>query len=234
MVTLTRKERITIIVTTHYIEEARQANVVGLMRQGRLLAENSPDQLMADYNLDTLEDVFLKLCMSDIAYKAAALSNFVQLPTDTKLSTIINGNAGGGGGGDNHNHYHHHHLANGIPEKIGNGNLVNGKSPSTITEKQFNHIETNGDLRNLIKVCRSNQTMEIRTITEFGFYDIPKSFHQYFQSISQTKRQAMILHHYRLYIPILILQSIWSKTMMFFSLRMNRNFRNYPTEPMVI
>ncbi|KAF7487775.1 ABC transporter G family member 20 [Sarcoptes scabiei] len=146
-----RKERITIIVTTHYIEEARQANVVGLMRQGRLLAENSPDQLMADYNLDTLEDVFLKLCMSDIAYKAAALSNFVQLPTDTKLSTIINGNAGGGGGGDNHNHYHHHHLANGIPEKIGNGNLVNGKSPSTITEKQFNHIETNGDLRNLIK-----------------------------------------------------------------------------------
>lgn len=35
------------------------------MRSGRLLAEESPDTLLAQYNLPTLEDVFLKLCMKD-------------------------------------------------------------------------------------------------------------------------------------------------------------------------
>ena len=74
LVTLTQTEKITVIITTHYIEEARQANVVGLMRAGRLLAENSPEELMAQYNLETLEEVFLKLCMSDNSIKAASLA----------------------------------------------------------------------------------------------------------------------------------------------------------------
>ncbi len=39
----------TIIITTHYIEEARQANMVGLMRQGRILAEANPELLVQRY-----------------------------------------------------------------------------------------------------------------------------------------------------------------------------------------
>jgi hypothetical protein len=35
------------------------------MRSGRLLAEDSPENLLRDYNLSSLEDVFLKLCMAD-------------------------------------------------------------------------------------------------------------------------------------------------------------------------
>lgn len=62
------------IITTHYIEEARQANVVGLMRRGRLLAENSPEDLLVEHNLETLEEVFLKLCMSDSSHRAAAMA----------------------------------------------------------------------------------------------------------------------------------------------------------------
>uniref|UniRef100_A0A8D8XHD1 ABC transporter G family member 20 n=1 Tax=Cacopsylla melanoneura TaxID=428564 RepID=A0A8D8XHD1_9HEMI len=52
----------TIIITTHYIEEARQADIVGLMRKGSLLAEDPPEKLMTQYNVDSLEDVFLRLC----------------------------------------------------------------------------------------------------------------------------------------------------------------------------
>ena len=74
LVTLTQTEKITVIITTHYIEEARQANVVGLMRRGRLLAENSPEDLLMEHNLETLEEVFLKLCMSDSSLRAAALA----------------------------------------------------------------------------------------------------------------------------------------------------------------
>ncbi len=36
----------TIVITTHYIEEARQAHRVGMMRSGKLLAEDSPDNLL--------------------------------------------------------------------------------------------------------------------------------------------------------------------------------------------
>ncbi|EFX61237.1 ABC protein, subfamily ABCH, partial [Daphnia pulex] len=55
----------TVIVTTHYIEEARQANTIGMMRCGRLLVEDSPDNLLRKYGLSTLEDVFLKLCRKE-------------------------------------------------------------------------------------------------------------------------------------------------------------------------
>ncbi|CAH1388573.1 unnamed protein product [Nezara viridula] len=51
----------TIIITTHYIEEARQAHVVGLMRGGVLLCEEEPQQLMTSHNCDNLEQAFLQL-----------------------------------------------------------------------------------------------------------------------------------------------------------------------------
>lgn len=36
-----------------------------MMRSGRLLAEESPENLLTNYNLSSLEAVFLKLCMKD-------------------------------------------------------------------------------------------------------------------------------------------------------------------------
>ncbi|KAK9507705.1 hypothetical protein O3M35_007501 [Rhynocoris fuscipes] len=51
----------TIIITTHYIEEAKNSNTIGLMRGGVLLAEEPPGYLMEQYHCPTLEDVFLKL-----------------------------------------------------------------------------------------------------------------------------------------------------------------------------
>lgn len=59
---ITVKENITVMITTHYIEEARCADVVGLMRGGKLIQENNPDLLLSAYNCKTLEDVFLKVC----------------------------------------------------------------------------------------------------------------------------------------------------------------------------
>ncbi|XP_044021035.1 ABC transporter G family member 20-like isoform X2 [Aphidius gifuensis] len=61
LVQITKDGNKTIIVTTHYIEETRQAGMIGLMRSGRFLAEESPSRLMEMHRLDTLEEVFLKL-----------------------------------------------------------------------------------------------------------------------------------------------------------------------------
>ncbi len=52
----------TIIITTHYIDEAGQADRVGLMRNGALLAEGAPAELMAPHGHISLEQTFLLLC----------------------------------------------------------------------------------------------------------------------------------------------------------------------------
>lgn len=49
------------IITTHYIDETRQAHLIGLMRGGRFLAEESPNDLLRQYHAESLEEVFLKL-----------------------------------------------------------------------------------------------------------------------------------------------------------------------------
>uniref|UniRef100_A0A8C4FB36 ATP-binding cassette, sub-family H, member 1 n=1 Tax=Dicentrarchus labrax TaxID=13489 RepID=A0A8C4FB36_DICLA len=60
LVEIVKTGKVSIIITTHYIEEARQANVVGLMRNGCLLAEGPPDAVMKQHS--TLEQAFLQLC----------------------------------------------------------------------------------------------------------------------------------------------------------------------------
>ncbi|XP_073683279.1 ABC transporter G family member 23 [Garra rufa] len=62
LVEIVRGGQVSVIITTHYIEEARQANTVGLMRNGRLLAEGPPDAVMKQHNAATLESAFLQLC----------------------------------------------------------------------------------------------------------------------------------------------------------------------------
>ena len=52
---------VSVIITTHYIEEARDANMVGIMRNGRLLAQEQPGLLMERHQAHTLEKVFLTL-----------------------------------------------------------------------------------------------------------------------------------------------------------------------------
>ncbi|XP_036816903.1 ABC transporter G family member 20-like [Oncorhynchus mykiss] len=62
LVEIVKTGKVSVVITTHYIEEARQANVVGLMRNGRMLAEGEPETLMKQNSAVTLEKAFLQLC----------------------------------------------------------------------------------------------------------------------------------------------------------------------------
>uniref|UniRef100_A0A3Q3EUY2 ABC transporter G family member 23-like n=1 Tax=Labrus bergylta TaxID=56723 RepID=A0A3Q3EUY2_9LABR len=62
LVEIVKTGKVSVIITTHYIEEARQANVVGLMRNGCLLAEGPPEAVMKQHS--TLEQAFLQLCQT--------------------------------------------------------------------------------------------------------------------------------------------------------------------------
>nr|QAA95940.1 ATP-binding cassette sub-family H member 7 [Diaphorina citri] len=65
----------TVIVTTHYIEEARQADVIGLMREGVLLEESEPQSLLLRYSCSSLEEAFLYLCFRHSKEKAESKGN---------------------------------------------------------------------------------------------------------------------------------------------------------------
>lgn len=52
----------TIILTTHYIEEAKSSSTIGIMRNGRIIAEDAPSNLLRTHKVSSLETLFLALC----------------------------------------------------------------------------------------------------------------------------------------------------------------------------
>lgn len=65
MVRLKEERGTTILITTHYIDEAKESTAVGVMRYGRLLVEQDPTQLLQRFNTTSLETVVLELCKKD-------------------------------------------------------------------------------------------------------------------------------------------------------------------------
>jgi len=56
-----RDSGVTILITTHYMDEARRCDVVGMMRGGRLIAQGGPKELLSLTGETSLEDAYLKL-----------------------------------------------------------------------------------------------------------------------------------------------------------------------------
>jgi len=56
-----RAQGVTIVITTHYMDEARNCTDVGLLHHGRLIAEGTPAGIMARAGATDLEEAFLKL-----------------------------------------------------------------------------------------------------------------------------------------------------------------------------
>lgn len=68
------EEGTSVIITTHYIEEAKEAKTVGFVESGSILAQSSPKHLQQQYGCDTLEEVFLKLCLRRYSKKTLSSS----------------------------------------------------------------------------------------------------------------------------------------------------------------
>lgn len=54
-----KAEGMTVVLTTHYMDEASRCDLVGMMHKGQLIAEGRPDQLLRDSGCENLEDAFL-------------------------------------------------------------------------------------------------------------------------------------------------------------------------------
>jgi ABC-2 type transport system ATP-binding protein len=60
-----RNQGTTILLTTHYIQEAENCDTVSLIREGQLIEEGTPKELMQRYDSQTLEEVFVKISEGD-------------------------------------------------------------------------------------------------------------------------------------------------------------------------
>lgn len=53
----------TVVISTQHIEEAISADTVGILKDGRLIIESGPDDLLSNYKTDSLQDAFIKICL---------------------------------------------------------------------------------------------------------------------------------------------------------------------------
>ncbi|AFJ47849.1 ABC transporter [Shimwellia blattae DSM 4481 = NBRC 105725] len=59
MVDLSRKDRVTIFISTHFMNEAQRCDRISLMHAGKVLASDTPDNLVKQRGTDTLEEAFI-------------------------------------------------------------------------------------------------------------------------------------------------------------------------------
>lgn len=62
-----RKQGTTIILTTHYMDEAQHCSKIGLMREGVLISEGKPGDILKQTGTRSLEDAFLALTSREVA-----------------------------------------------------------------------------------------------------------------------------------------------------------------------
>ncbi|KAF5273873.1 hypothetical protein FQA39_LY00988 [Lamprigera yunnana] len=77
LINLTTTKSITIILTTHYMEEARHAGKIGLMRNGSILYEEIPEIILYTYSSNTLDEAFQKVILSA---NETMVENYSELP----------------------------------------------------------------------------------------------------------------------------------------------------------
>ncbi len=56
-----RERGVTVIITTHYMDEANNCSRIGLLRNGQLIAEGSPREVVESAGAANLEEAFLRL-----------------------------------------------------------------------------------------------------------------------------------------------------------------------------
>ena len=69
---LSREDKITIFVSTHFMNEAERCDRISFMHKGRVLAVGTPDELVAQYRAANLEEAFIHYLEEDAAREAAA------------------------------------------------------------------------------------------------------------------------------------------------------------------
>ena len=88
---MSREDKITIFVTTHFMNEAARCDRISFMHQGRVLAIGTPAELVAQYHAPNLEEAFVQYLLLD----EKAQKGKTELPPPPQRSAAGEGRGGG-------------------------------------------------------------------------------------------------------------------------------------------
>ena len=88
---MSREDKITIFVTTHFMNEAARCDRISFMHQGRVLAIGTPAELVAQYHAPNLEEAFVQYLLLD----EKAQKGKTELPPPSQRSAAGEGWGGG-------------------------------------------------------------------------------------------------------------------------------------------
>ncbi|VEG76413.1 Uncharacterized ABC transporter ATP-binding protein YbhF [Cardiobacterium hominis] len=95
---MSREDKITIFVTTHFMNEAARCDRISFMHQGRVLAVGTPAELVAQYQAPNLEEAFVQyLLLDEAAQKEKAGKMATTAPSPAVLPPLPVGEGWGGG-----------------------------------------------------------------------------------------------------------------------------------------
>ncbi|MCX8665016.1 MULTISPECIES: ribosome-associated ATPase/putative transporter RbbA [unclassified Gilliamella] len=60
IIELSRKDKVTVFITTHFMNEAARCDRISLMHAGKVLASDTPDNIIHSKNAKTLEEAFIR------------------------------------------------------------------------------------------------------------------------------------------------------------------------------
>ncbi len=78
IIELSRKDKVTIFITTHFMNEAERCDRISLMHAGKVLASDAPDALVKEQGAASLEEAFIEYLKKAIAEEADKDSEYAQ------------------------------------------------------------------------------------------------------------------------------------------------------------
>ncbi|KAG5674218.1 hypothetical protein PVAND_004198 [Polypedilum vanderplanki] len=65
LTTQSKETKLTVLITTHYLNETEKADRCGFMKRGVLVAENSPNKIIQHFCVNKLDDAFIEIYSND-------------------------------------------------------------------------------------------------------------------------------------------------------------------------
>ncbi len=83
------KQGVTIILTTHVMADAEEADLLMMIRNGQAIAQGTPKQLQVDYQADSIETVFLAAGGSKMRTEALMIRIFKEMLRDKRTLALM-------------------------------------------------------------------------------------------------------------------------------------------------
>ncbi|KAM9962044.1 hypothetical protein ACTFIR_004926 [Dictyostelium discoideum] len=159
---LTKNFGVTIIITTHYLQECRSCDNIFLLRNGRILESGPPDYLLSKYECSLLEDVYYKLCRGDeeISLQLIDSKNNEEINREINTSIPLE-----------------EFISNGANINNNDDILISNTNKPTIKKDEKIYRERWSDFKNKIQICFSHSiTISIRKLTQMYRLKFPLVF----------------------------------------------------------